>query len=218
MTWPGYIFRLRYIPSVPCEQNRKKVVAKRVNRYDESTDMYTEFFKPYELTSFDDTFCIAMTNSARSVLLPKASPVSPQLKYKSHSLVTRTFVWFVLGSLCQRVLAWILALSPCVNQKKPANQCWGEHILYLLPVNIIQMNSAAMFTHYRTPIAPGVVFSDCCLHKALSPNVLRGLWPFPELWKFSVGWKVMHQRKMVRREKKSTCKTTTFFWAVKTWC
>lgn len=43
------------------------VTVKRVNRYDESIDMYAEFFKPYELTSFDDTFCIAMTNSARSV-------------------------------------------------------------------------------------------------------------------------------------------------------
>lgn len=54
-----------YFP-VPCERNRQKLVVKRVNRYDESTDMYTEFFKPYELTSFDETFCIAMTNSARS--------------------------------------------------------------------------------------------------------------------------------------------------------
>lgn len=62
-------FLLWNICSVPCEKNRKKVVVKRVNRYDESTDMYTEFFKPYELTSFDDTFCIAMTNSARSVQL-----------------------------------------------------------------------------------------------------------------------------------------------------
>lgn len=49
------------------------MVVKRVNRYDESTDMYMEFFKPYELTSFDDTFCIAMTNSARSVQLTNAS-------------------------------------------------------------------------------------------------------------------------------------------------
>ncbi|KAG7272041.1 hypothetical protein CRUP_030145 [Coryphaenoides rupestris] len=50
---------------VSCEDNRKKVKVKRVNRYDEAIDIYTEFFKPYELTSFDDTFCIAMTNSAR---------------------------------------------------------------------------------------------------------------------------------------------------------
>lgn len=45
----------------------KKVKVKKVNRFDESIDIYTEFFKPYELTSFDDTFCIAMTNSARWV-------------------------------------------------------------------------------------------------------------------------------------------------------
>lgn len=43
----------------------RKVTVKRANRFDESTDIYTEFFKPYQLTSFDDTFCIAMTNSAR---------------------------------------------------------------------------------------------------------------------------------------------------------
>lgn len=46
---------------------------KRVNRYDESIDMYTEFFKPYELASFDDTFCIAMTNSARLAPLVNTS-------------------------------------------------------------------------------------------------------------------------------------------------
>ena len=51
--------------SVPCEDNRKKVAVKRVNRFDESIDTYTEFYKPYELTSFDDTFSISMTNSAR---------------------------------------------------------------------------------------------------------------------------------------------------------
>lgn len=71
---------LSYLPvpydEVPCEKNRKKVVVKRVNRYDESTDMYTEFFKPYELTSFDDTFCIAMTNSARE-FMPKSVGLDP---------------------------------------------------------------------------------------------------------------------------------------------
>ncbi|CAB1340058.1 unnamed protein product, partial [Coregonus sp. 'balchen'] len=54
----------------------KKVGVRRVNRYDESIDTYTEFFKPYELTSFDDTFCIAMTNSARE-LMPKTVGVDP---------------------------------------------------------------------------------------------------------------------------------------------
>lgn len=53
------------VDAVPCEETMKKVKVKRVNRFEESTDIYTEFFKPYELTSFDDTFCIAMTNSAR---------------------------------------------------------------------------------------------------------------------------------------------------------
>lgn len=60
----------------PCEKNRRKVVVKRVNRYDESIDIYTEFFKPYELTSFDDTFSIAMTNSARE-FMPKTVGLDP---------------------------------------------------------------------------------------------------------------------------------------------
>ncbi|XP_026856708.1 polyphosphoinositide phosphatase [Electrophorus electricus] len=71
---------LSYLPvpydEVPCEKNRKKVSVKRVNRYDESTDMYTEFFRPYELTAFDDTFCIAMTNSARE-FMPKSVGLDP---------------------------------------------------------------------------------------------------------------------------------------------
>ncbi|CAL8318131.1 unnamed protein product [Merluccius merluccius] len=61
---------------VSCEENMKKVKVKRVNRYDEAIDIYTEFFKPYELTSFDDTFCIAMTNSARE-FMPKTVGVDP---------------------------------------------------------------------------------------------------------------------------------------------
>uniref|UniRef100_A0A3B4A220 SAC domain-containing protein n=1 Tax=Periophthalmus magnuspinnatus TaxID=409849 RepID=A0A3B4A220_9GOBI len=48
----------------------------RVNRFDESIDIYTEFFKPYEITSFDDTFCIAMTNSARE-FMPKTVGLDP---------------------------------------------------------------------------------------------------------------------------------------------
>uniref|UniRef100_A0A8C4GQT1 SAC domain-containing protein n=1 Tax=Dicentrarchus labrax TaxID=13489 RepID=A0A8C4GQT1_DICLA len=71
---------LSYLPvaydEVPCEENMKKVKVKRVNRFDESIDIYTEFFKPYELTSFDDTFCIAMTNSARE-FMPKTVGVDP---------------------------------------------------------------------------------------------------------------------------------------------
>lgn len=60
----------------PCEKNRRKVVVKRVNRFDESIDIYTEFFKPYELTSFDDTFSIAMTNSSRE-FMPKTVGLDP---------------------------------------------------------------------------------------------------------------------------------------------
>uniref|UniRef100_A0A3Q3G5Z7 FIG4 phosphoinositide 5-phosphatase n=1 Tax=Labrus bergylta TaxID=56723 RepID=A0A3Q3G5Z7_9LABR len=71
---------LSYLPvpydEVPCEDTMKKVKVKRVNRFDESIDIYTEFFKPYELTSFDDTFCIAMTNSARE-FMPKTVGVDP---------------------------------------------------------------------------------------------------------------------------------------------
>lgn len=71
---------LTYLPipydEAQCEDNRKKVVVKRVNRYDESIDIYTEFFKPYELTSFDDTFTIAMTNSARE-FMPKTVGLDP---------------------------------------------------------------------------------------------------------------------------------------------
>ncbi|KAM6954534.1 polyphosphoinositide phosphatase [Aplochiton taeniatus] len=71
---------LTYLPlpydEVPCEENLKRMLVKRVNRYDESIDTYTEFFKPYELTCFDDTFCIAMTNSARE-FMPKTVGVDP---------------------------------------------------------------------------------------------------------------------------------------------
>ncbi|XP_041950310.1 LOW QUALITY PROTEIN: polyphosphoinositide phosphatase [Alosa sapidissima] len=71
---------LSYLPlpydDVPCDENRKNVTVKRVNRFDESIDTYTEFYKPYELTSFDDTFCISMTNSARE-FMPKTVGVDP---------------------------------------------------------------------------------------------------------------------------------------------
>lgn len=71
---------LSYLPvpydEVPCEDTMKKIQVKKVSRFDESIDIYTEFFKPYELTSFDDTFCIAMTNSARE-FIPKTVGVDP---------------------------------------------------------------------------------------------------------------------------------------------
>ncbi|XP_016095765.1 polyphosphoinositide phosphatase [Sinocyclocheilus grahami] len=71
---------LTFLPSpydeAQCEKNRRKVTVKRVNRFDESIDIYTEIFKPYELTSFDDTFSIAMTNSARE-FMPKTVGLDP---------------------------------------------------------------------------------------------------------------------------------------------
>uniref|UniRef100_A0A8C2ZII7 FIG4 phosphoinositide 5-phosphatase n=1 Tax=Cyclopterus lumpus TaxID=8103 RepID=A0A8C2ZII7_CYCLU len=71
---------LSYLPvaydEVSCEDTMKKVKVKRVNRFEESIDIYTEFFKPYELTSFDDTFGIAMTNSTRE-FMPKTVGVDP---------------------------------------------------------------------------------------------------------------------------------------------
>ncbi|XP_043962480.1 polyphosphoinositide phosphatase [Gambusia affinis] len=71
---------LSYLPvpydEVACENTMKTVKVRRMNQFDESVDIYTEFFKPYELTSFDDTFCIAMTNSARE-FMPKSVGVDP---------------------------------------------------------------------------------------------------------------------------------------------
>lgn len=76
--WTGGV--LTYLPlpfdEAQCEENMRKVSVKRVNRYEESTDIYTEFFKPYELTAFDDTFSISMTNSARD-FMPKTVGLDP---------------------------------------------------------------------------------------------------------------------------------------------
>lgn len=127
----GYIF----FP-VPCERNRQTLVVKRVNRYDESTDMYTEFFKPYELTSFDDTFCVAMTNSARLAQLTNAGFFSPlyflsSVKIASQFIITVfQHVWFVSGSSCRRLSGWTPALSPYANLRRPASPCWGKIILH----------------------------------------------------------------------------------------
>uniref|UniRef100_A0AAQ4QGD9 SAC domain-containing protein n=1 Tax=Gasterosteus aculeatus aculeatus TaxID=481459 RepID=A0AAQ4QGD9_GASAC len=78
MWWSAGV--LSYLPvpydEVSCEDTMKKVKVRRANRFEESIDIYTEFFKPYELTSFDDTFCIAMTNSARE-FMPKTVGVDP---------------------------------------------------------------------------------------------------------------------------------------------
>ncbi|RVE55803.1 hypothetical protein OJAV_G00229770 [Oryzias javanicus] len=71
---------LSYLPvpydEAACEDTMKKVKVKRVNRFDESIDIYTEFYRPYELTLFDDTFSIIMSNAARE-LMPKSVGVDP---------------------------------------------------------------------------------------------------------------------------------------------
>jgi hypothetical protein len=43
-------------------------MVKKFHRWEEEIDIHNEFFRPYELSSFDDTFCLAMTSSARYVL------------------------------------------------------------------------------------------------------------------------------------------------------
>ncbi|KAG8444675.1 hypothetical protein GDO86_009734 [Hymenochirus boettgeri] len=57
-------------------ENQKKMTIKKCNRWDEETNIYNEFFRPYELSSFDDTFCLAMTNSARD-FMPKNVGIDP---------------------------------------------------------------------------------------------------------------------------------------------
>ncbi|XP_039603851.1 polyphosphoinositide phosphatase isoform X2 [Polypterus senegalus] len=71
---------LPYLPlpydEVLCTENRKKLTIKRFNKYDESIDIYTEFFRPYELNCFDESFCLSMTNSARE-FMPKTVGIDP---------------------------------------------------------------------------------------------------------------------------------------------
>lgn len=52
-------------PSVICAENRRKLTVKKFHKYEEEIDIHNEFFRPYELSSFDETFCLAMTNSTR---------------------------------------------------------------------------------------------------------------------------------------------------------
>ncbi|XP_061479575.1 polyphosphoinositide phosphatase isoform X2 [Rhineura floridana] len=47
-------------------ENRRKLIVKKFHKFDEEIDIHNEFFQPYELSSFDDTFCLAMTNSIRN--------------------------------------------------------------------------------------------------------------------------------------------------------
>ncbi|KAM9666694.1 polyphosphoinositide phosphatase isoform 2-T2 [Trichechus inunguis] len=51
---------------VICAANLKKLIVKKFHKHEEEIDIHNEFFRPYELSSFDDTFCLAMTSSARN--------------------------------------------------------------------------------------------------------------------------------------------------------
>ncbi|OWK01515.1 FIG4, partial [Cervus elaphus hippelaphus] len=62
--------------SVICAANLKKLVVKKFHKYEEEIDIHNEFFRPYELSSFDDTFCLAMTSSARD-FMPKTVGIDP---------------------------------------------------------------------------------------------------------------------------------------------
>lgn len=61
---------------VTCAANLKKLTVKKFHRYEEEIDIHNEFFRPYELSSFDDTFCLAMTSSARD-FMPKTVGIDP---------------------------------------------------------------------------------------------------------------------------------------------
>nr|XP_023419433.1 polyphosphoinositide phosphatase [Cavia porcellus] len=61
---------------VICAANLKKLTVKKFHRYEEEIDIHSEFFRPYELSSFDDTFCLAMTSSARD-FMPKTVGIDP---------------------------------------------------------------------------------------------------------------------------------------------
>lgn len=58
---------LFFAPSVTCAENRRKLTVKKFHKYEEEIDIHNEFFRPYELSSFDETFCLAMTNSTRYI-------------------------------------------------------------------------------------------------------------------------------------------------------
>ncbi|XP_075451144.1 polyphosphoinositide phosphatase [Ascaphus truei] len=64
------------LDEVPCAANRRKMTIKKFYKCNEETNIHNEFFRPYELSSFDDTFCLAMTNSARD-FMPKNVGIDP---------------------------------------------------------------------------------------------------------------------------------------------
>ncbi|KAH0622211.1 hypothetical protein JD844_024319 [Phrynosoma platyrhinos] len=61
---------------VSCAENRRKLIVKKFHKFDEEIDIHNEFFRPYELSSFDETFCLAMTNSIRD-FMPKNVGIDP---------------------------------------------------------------------------------------------------------------------------------------------
>uniref|UniRef100_A0A8B9FIR8 FIG4 phosphoinositide 5-phosphatase n=1 Tax=Amazona collaria TaxID=241587 RepID=A0A8B9FIR8_9PSIT len=71
---------LKHLPlpfdEVACPENRRKLTVKKFHKYDEEIDIHNEFFRPYELSSFDETFCLAMTNSTRD-FMPKNVGIDP---------------------------------------------------------------------------------------------------------------------------------------------
>uniref|UniRef100_A0A2K6FWV4 FIG4 phosphoinositide 5-phosphatase n=1 Tax=Propithecus coquereli TaxID=379532 RepID=A0A2K6FWV4_PROCO len=71
-----YFFFLAVSLLVICAANLKKLIVKKFHKYEEEIDIHNEFFRPYELSSFDDTFCLAMTSSARD-FMPKTVGIDP---------------------------------------------------------------------------------------------------------------------------------------------
>uniref|UniRef100_A0A8B9DFM4 FIG4 phosphoinositide 5-phosphatase n=1 Tax=Anser cygnoides TaxID=8845 RepID=A0A8B9DFM4_ANSCY len=71
---------LKHLPlpfdEVTCAENRRKLTVKKFHKYEEEIDIHNEFFRPYELSSFDETFCLAMTNSTRD-FMPKNMGIDP---------------------------------------------------------------------------------------------------------------------------------------------
>ncbi|PKU46035.1 polyphosphoinositide phosphatase [Limosa lapponica baueri] len=71
---------LKHLPlpfdEVTCAENRHKLTVKKFHKYEEEIDIHNEFFRPYELSSFDETFCLAMTNSTRD-FMPKNVGIDP---------------------------------------------------------------------------------------------------------------------------------------------
>uniref|UniRef100_A0A8C0AST9 FIG4 phosphoinositide 5-phosphatase n=1 Tax=Buteo japonicus TaxID=224669 RepID=A0A8C0AST9_9AVES len=71
---------LKHLPlpfdEVTCAENRCKLTVKKFHKYEEEIDIHNEFFRPYELSSFDETFCLAMTNSTRD-FMPKNVGIDP---------------------------------------------------------------------------------------------------------------------------------------------